>query len=58
VGTKSSYVWALNQQGTPLFKAVPIGQKEVRKNVTELRKALDLGLKDMKQDMFAALVCK
>jgi tetratricopeptide (TPR) repeat protein len=24
----------------------------------ELRKALDLGLKDMKQDMFAALVCK
>ena len=41
VGTKTSYVWAVNQQGTPLFKAIPIGQKEVRQNVTELRKALD-----------------
>ena len=41
IGTKSSYVWAMNQQGTPLFKAIPIGQKEVRHNVAELRKALD-----------------
>ena len=41
VGTKTSYVWAVNQQGTPLFKAIPIGQKEVRRNVSELRKALD-----------------
>ena len=41
VGTKTSYVWAVNQQGTPLFKAIPVGQKEVRQNVTELRKALD-----------------
>jgi CHAT domain-containing protein len=44
IGTKSSYVWALNQKGTPLFKAVSIGQKEVRQNVTELRKALDPGV--------------
>jgi CHAT domain-containing protein len=41
VGTKTSYVWAVNQQGDPLFKAIPIGQKEVRQNVNELRKALD-----------------
>jgi CHAT domain-containing protein len=41
VGTKTSYVWAVNQQGDPLFKAIPIGQKEVRQNVLELRKALD-----------------
>jgi len=41
VGTKTSYVWAVNQQGAPLFKAIPVGQKEVRQNVAELRKALD-----------------
>jgi len=41
VGTKTSYVWAINQQGAPLFKAIPIGQKEVRHNITQLRKALD-----------------
>jgi len=41
VGTKTSYVWAVNQQGDPLFKAISIGQKEVRQNVNELRKALD-----------------
>ena len=44
VGTKTSYVWAVNQQGTPLFKALPVGQKEVRTNVTQLRKALDPGV--------------
>ena len=41
VGAKTSYVWAVNQQGDPLFKAIPIGQKDVRRNVSELRKALD-----------------
>lgn len=44
VGTKSSYVWAVNQQGAPLFKAISIGQKEVRSNVNQLRKALDPGV--------------
>ena len=44
IGTKSSYVWAVNQQGTPLFKSIPIGQKEVRSNVNQLRKALDPGV--------------
>ena len=44
IGTKSSYVWAVNQQGTPLFKSIPIGQQEVRKNVNQLRKALDPGV--------------
>ena len=44
VGTKVSYVWAVNQQGAPLFKSIPIGQKEVRNNVNQLRKALDPGV--------------
>ena len=44
IGTKTSYVWAVNQQGTPLFKAIPVGQKEIRNNVNQLRKALDPGV--------------
>ena len=44
VGKHTSYVWALNQHGAPLFKSVPIGQAEVRKNVTQIRKSLDPGV--------------
>ncbi|MEY4362790.1 MAG: hypothetical protein RLZZ24_142, partial [Pseudomonadota bacterium] len=44
VGVKNSYVWAVNQQGTPLFKSMPMGQADVRKSVVQLRKALDPGV--------------
>ena len=40
IGAQSSYVWAVNAQGTPLFKTVPLAQAEVRKSVAQLRKAL------------------
>jgi TPR repeat protein len=36
-------------------KMTPTEKEQV---CTEMKKALSLGLKDMKQDMFAALVCK
>ncbi len=44
IGKQSSYVWAVNQQGEPLFKSIAMGQAEVRKNVSQLRKALDPGV--------------
>ena len=44
IGKNTSYVWAVNQQGTPLFKSIPIGQAEVRKSVTQLRQSLDPGV--------------
>jgi hypothetical protein len=33
-------------------------EQERNQLCTEMKKALSLGLRDMKQDMFAALVCK
>jgi len=44
VGTKTSYVWAVNHHGLPQFKTIPMGQKEVRNNINQLRKALDPGV--------------
>jgi CHAT domain-containing protein len=44
IGKQTSYVWAVNQQGEPLFKSVDIGQADVRKSVTQLRKSLDPGV--------------
>lgn len=44
VGQHTSYVWAVNHQGAPMFKSVAIGQAEVRKSVTQIRKSLDPGV--------------
>lgn len=44
VGKNASYVWALNQQGAPMFKSVSMGQAEVRKSVNKIRQSLDPGV--------------
>jgi len=38
------YVWAISKQGTPQFSQLPIGRKQMAKEVAQLRKALDPGV--------------
>jgi CHAT domain-containing protein/tetratricopeptide (TPR) repeat protein len=38
------YVWAISKQGIPQFSQLPIGRKQMAKQVAQLRKALDPGV--------------
>jgi CHAT domain-containing protein len=38
------YVWAISKQGTPQFSQLSIGRKQMAKEVSQLRKALDPGV--------------
>lgn len=38
------YVWAISKQGTPKFSELAIGRKQMAKEVSQLRKALDPGV--------------
>lgn len=38
------YVWAISKQGTPKFSQLAIGRKQMAKEVSQLRKALDPGV--------------
>lgn len=38
------YVWAISKQGVPQFAQLPIGRKQMAKEVSQLRKALDPGV--------------
>ena len=38
------YVWAISKQGPPQFSQLPIGRKQMAKQVAQLRKALDPGV--------------
>jgi CHAT domain-containing protein len=38
------YVWAIGKQGAPQFSQLPIGRKQMAKQVAQLRKALDPGV--------------
>jgi CHAT domain-containing protein len=38
------YVWAISKQGAPQFSQLPIGRKQMAKEVAQLRKALDPGV--------------
>lgn len=38
------YVWAISKQGAPQFSQLPIGRKQMAKQVAQLRKALDPGV--------------
>ena len=38
------YVWAISKQGAPQFSQLPIGRKQMAKEVSQLRKALDPGV--------------
>ncbi|MCE7505945.1 CHAT domain-containing protein [Polynucleobacter sp. IMCC30063] len=41
IGKKSSYVWAVSKDTPAQFKAIPLNQEQLKKMVTQLRKALD-----------------
>lgn len=41
---KESYVWAISKHDIPLFKAIALGRKEMARQVSHLRKALDPGV--------------
>lgn len=41
---KEAYVWAISKHDIPLFKAVALGRKEMARQVSHLRKALDPGV--------------
>lgn len=41
---KEAYVWAVSKHDIPLFKAVALGRKEMARQVSHLRKALDPGV--------------
>jgi CHAT domain-containing protein len=38
------YVWVISKQGAPQFSQLPIGRKQMAKQVAQLRKALDPGV--------------
>lgn len=43
VAERTTYVWAIPQQGSPAFARVPVGEKAVGEIVAKLRKSLDVG---------------